>query len=175
MPQARKNWGFPKWGEYGREREAAKVQLCDYFGCGKQGEHPAPKSPYRADKWWFCEEHAAEYNKNWNFFEGMRDEEARTYTRRERARSQGFAKDGPWAWGGARGQDGLSRVEGAAYSLLGLEPTATLGEVKRHYRALAKRHHPDLNPGDPEASKKFQELVFAYEVLNGRLKAKGSR
>ncbi|HXV74489.1 MAG TPA: J domain-containing protein [Sphingomonadales bacterium] len=173
MPQARKNWGFPRWGEYGHEREAAKVRLCDYFGCERPGAHPAPKSPYTGEKWWFCEEHAAEYNKNWNFFEGMRDEEARAYARRERAESAGFAKAGYSAWGGATDEAGLSRIERAALAALGVEPNAGLAEIKRKYRALAKRHHPDLNPDDPAASKKFQELAFAYEVLKGRFAVKG--
>jgi DnaJ domain len=172
MPQTRKNWGFPRWGEYGRDREAVKVRLCDYFGCAKRGEHPAPKSPYRADKWWFCEEHAAEYNKSWNFFEGMRDEDARAYAKRERREAAGFAQADPWAWGGARDGQGLTTIERGAYAILELEPTASPAELKRQYRMLAKRHHPDLNPGDSKAAKKFQDLTFAYEVLKGRLAAK---
>jgi len=168
MPQARKTWGVPKWGDYGRERETARVRLCDYFGCRRRGEHPAPKSPYSAEKWWFCEDHAAEYNRNWNFFEGLKDEEARAEAKRERQQAGGFARAGQWAWRGARDGDGLSRAERGAYAVLVLEPSATLSDLKRQYRALAKRHHPDLNPGDPAAAKKFQDLTFAYEVLRGK-------
>lgn len=51
------------------------------------------------------------------------------------------------------------------YQILGLAPTATLEEIKRAYRSLAKELHPDLNPGDPQAVARFQELGRAYELL----------
>lgn len=172
MPPVKKNWGFPRWGGYGKESQTTEVKLCDYHGCRLSGQHPAPKSPYTKDKWWFCEDHAAEYNKNWNFFEGMRDEEARTYARRERAQSSSYSTAGHWAWGGARDEQGVNRIERAAYDVLGVPPSATLSEIKKKYRELAKRHHPDLNKNDAVAAQKFQALTFAYEVLKGRLTGK---
>ena len=70
MSTPKKDFGFPRWGPYGSDREAKAVRLCDFHGCGEKGECPAPKSPYTEEKWMFCADHAAEYNKNWNFFEG---------------------------------------------------------------------------------------------------------
>ncbi len=52
------------------------------------------------------------------------------------------------------------------YELLGVDRDATLAEIKRAYRKQAKQYHPDLNPGDDEAEKKFKELTAAYEVLS---------
>lgn len=168
MTNARKTWGFPKWGSYGADRDASRVRLCDYHGCEKRGEHPAPKSPHTDEKWMFCEEHAAEYNKNWNFFEGMKDEEARAYAKREKRTTEGFAKASPYGWGGKAGGDGLTAVERDAYAALGLEAGAPLGEVKKAYRSLAKKYHPDTNKGDKAAEETFQAVTFAYEVLKGR-------
>jgi len=48
---------------------------------------------------------------------------------------------------------------------LELEPPAPLAAIKKQYRLLAKKFHPDLNRGDTDAEKKFQRLTFAYEIL----------
>ena len=51
------------------------------------------------------------------------------------------------------------------YKVLGLSPDASDEEVKRAYRVLAKKYHPDLNPGDAEAARKMQEVNAAYEQI----------
>ena len=49
------------------------------------------------------------------------------------------------------------------YKILGVSPGASDEEIKRAYRALAKKYHPDRNPGDEEAAKKMQQINAAYE------------
>ena len=51
------------------------------------------------------------------------------------------------------------------YKVLGLEKGATKEEIKKAYRKLARKYHPDLNPNDTEAQKKFQQINEAHEVL----------
>src|SRR6201984_3935378 len=51
------------------------------------------------------------------------------------------------------------------YEVLGVERNATDEEVKRAYRKLAVKFHPDKNPDDPPAEEKFKELGEAYDVL----------
>jgi molecular chaperone DnaJ len=51
------------------------------------------------------------------------------------------------------------------YSVLGLKPTATLTDIKRAYRRLARRFHPDINPGDPTSEARFRQISDAYETL----------
>src|ERR1700716_3878677 len=51
------------------------------------------------------------------------------------------------------------------YSTLGVAKTATEKEVKQAYRKLARKHHPDVNPGDKGAENRFKEINEAYEVL----------
>ncbi|MCR4807524.1 MAG: molecular chaperone DnaJ [Lachnospiraceae bacterium] len=52
------------------------------------------------------------------------------------------------------------------YEVLGVNKNADEAEIKKAYRALAKKYHPDMNPGDKEAEKKFKEASEAYAVLS---------
>ena len=52
------------------------------------------------------------------------------------------------------------------YEILSLEKTADAEEIKRAYRRLAMKYHPDRNPGDTEAEATFKEAAEAYEVLS---------
>ena len=51
------------------------------------------------------------------------------------------------------------------YSVLGVSPTATEDEIKKAYRALAKKYHPDVNNGSPEAEQKMKEVNEAYSAV----------
>ncbi len=51
------------------------------------------------------------------------------------------------------------------YKVLGVSPDASDEDIKRAYRRLAKKYHPDLNPGDQEAARKMQEVNAAYEQI----------
>ena len=51
------------------------------------------------------------------------------------------------------------------YEILSIERTASIDEIKKAYRKLAVKYHPDKNPGDPEAEERFKEAAEAYGVL----------
>src|SRR6187431_1337085 len=52
------------------------------------------------------------------------------------------------------------------YEILGVPRAATGDEIKKAYRRLAKKYHPDVNPGDKPAEEKFKEVTAAFEVLS---------
>lgn len=58
------------------------------------------------------------------------------------------------------------------YKILGLDKTASADQIKKAYRKLARQYHPDLNPNDKDANKKFQQVNEAHEVLSDPEKRK---
>jgi len=158
------DWGFPRWGGYGSGREAVTVRLCDRHGCEEPGDCPAPKSPNSRERWYFCQSHAAEYNKGWDYFEGLDREEAQARASAERQDSAGYAEAQHYGWAGS-GDGSRSADEMRALEVLGLGSDASFEDIRKAWRARAKEVHPDVRPGDADAARAFQACQLAYEVL----------
>src|SRR5216684_5416594 len=58
------------------------------------------------------------------------------------------------------------------YKTLGVERTASSAEIKSAFRKLARKHHPDVNPNNKEAERRFKEINEAYQVLGDPEKRK---
>jgi len=54
------------------------------------------------------------------------------------------------------------------YDILGVQKTDSEAAIRSAYRKLAKRHHPDVNPGKPEAAERFKEISAAYDILSDK-------
>lgn len=158
------DWGFPRWREYGADREAVTVRLCDRHGCNEPGDRPAPKSPNSPERWYFCEAHAGEYNRGWNYFEGLTAEEAAEREAQERRDAGDFSESKHNSWAGP-GDGTRSRDELRALELFELEVDADFESVRLAWRRMAKSNHPDVKPGDADAAKRFQAIQAAYDVL----------
>ena len=158
------DWGFPRWRSYGSSREAQAVRLCDRVGCNQEGKCPAPKSPNSPERWMFCEDHAAEYNRGWDYFAGLTAEEAAARESDERRDNSGYRESAHYGWAGP-GYGSRSRDEMRALELLGLESDASFEDAKKAWRRIAKETHPDVNPGNADAAKAFQAGQAAYDVL----------
>ena len=52
------------------------------------------------------------------------------------------------------------------YATLGIGRTASADDIRKAYRQLARKYHPDLNPDDPKSKEKFQQVQAAFDVLN---------
>lgn len=158
------DWGFPRWRGYGSERGAARVRMCDRDGCDQPGDRPAPKSPNSPERWYFCEAHAGEYNRGWNYFEGLSAEEAAARESADRRTASGYAEASHYGWGGP-GDGTRSREDMRALGVLALDPDAGFEAIKAAWRRLAKANHPDVRPDDADAAQRFREGQAAFDVL----------
>lgn len=138
--------------------------MCDRHGCQSPGDCPAPKSPNSPERWYFCPQHAAEYNSNWDYFQGLEEEERNQRMKSEQRDANAYQASGYYGWGGP-GDGTRSRDEMRALAVLELESDADFEAVKKSWRRLAKSCHPDVAPGDKEAAVRFQSIQAAFEVL----------
>lgn len=177
------------------ERKSGE-RACDQIGCRFAGAHRAPKARGQTqDNWWFCADHAAEYNRRWNFFEGMNDTELRAYEEAERAghrptwtfRSgrldqfsgalknarKGGQRADPFGMFNADGapdpavarRRSLGRLQVLALEAMGLDERATPEIVRQTYADLVKRYHPDSNGGDRTMESQLHKTIRAYQTL----------
>jgi hypothetical protein len=166
---------------------------CDHPGCRLAGVARAPKSRDLLDEhYWFCQAHAAEYNRGWNFFAGLSDDQIRARQADDAttggrptwsfkagrgsreaaaAASRGFFRDAFGIFGRqekaekAAWERGLGKLERNALADLDLDATADGPQIRRRYTELLKRCHPDANGGDRSAEHKLQRVIKAFRTL----------
>ena len=159
------------------------IKKCDHPGCTKAGTCRAPKSRELKDYWFFCQAHAAEYNKNWDFYANMTTEEIeddwerRTfgYSSRDQDAANKDANDyakfiNDFLTGRSEfdKKPAPSRVPGnitAALKVFDLNINASWRDVGVRYRALAKKYHPDTAADKKNAATEFARISDAYETL----------
>ena len=177
--------------EYVDTTEKPHIKACDMPGCKAFGEHRAPKHRGLNEFHMFCTDHVREYNKAWNFFSGMSEsdiedhivesaygnrptwkynndgineetllhEAQKTYFFEDKASSHNYKK---------HKEDKYSNYSGPefeALAIMGLEPPVTYDEVKKRYKVLAKKHHPDLNRNNKSSEDLLKKVNMAYTIL----------
>ena len=170
------------------------IKKCDFKGCSKAGVCRAPKSRDLREYYWFCKEHAAEYNKNWNYYADMttdqieEDWERETFGISDKERAardkanadyvkflesfltgrnafdQTFASSRRTQRGHRPGSDAMQAVS-SSFAVFDLPPTAAWREVQSKYRALAKKFHPDTAKNKKSAAAEFTRISAAYGEL----------
>lgn len=157
---------------------------CYWAGCDLPGNFKAPRSRDNVrDYQWFCEDHIKEFNKKWNYFEGMSSDEIYAFQRDATTGHRptwNADRLGPnpnakleEAFGllfgerpnfkaaakpiGARDRDALAQLD--------LEHPTDKAKIKANYRELAKKYHPDVNIGNKHAEETFKKITRAYQHL----------
>lgn len=174
-------------------RKKTELRTCAKSGCTKHGEFKAPRTPDDVhDYIWFCLDHVREYNKSWNYFDGMdeagmEDAIRRSTTWERPSWNFGTTKPPPYAkgqnpiddplgiFGGndkgggkdadASAQLALSPDERKAWTILGITPGEDEQRLKKRYKELVKIHHPDANGGSRKAEDRLKSINWAYGVL----------
>jgi hypothetical protein len=178
--------------EFDENRKKAQIHHCDIAGCTGAGEYRAPKDRTLSEYYRFCKAHVTDYNRAWNYFDGMSDADMQRHLYESL-----FGHRPTWKFtghidleeellrkaSGLHGDfDGQSKKEkqreqerarkiddqtpeGEALEIMDLAPPITLDEIKAKYKELAKQYHPDRNRDDPEAEEKLKDINMAYTVL----------
>ncbi|MGI9372021.1 MAG: J domain-containing protein [Hyphomicrobiales bacterium] len=175
-----------------------KKRGCDWPDCDMPGEFPAPRGRDSEGEYYhFCVNHVRQYNKSYNYFKGMGDDDVRAF--------QADARNGhrpTWRMGTgstsdkepevrgkadagynrlhemkdpfglfeedkkkAKPQRTVRNLERKALKTLSLDENSSAEDVKKQYKALVKRHHPDANGGSRASEDRFREIVQAYNYL----------
>lgn len=162
-------------------------------GCSHVGEHKAPKHRALDEHYWFCTDHARDYNKAWDFFAGMQESEVADHIHKSR-----YGDRPTWQYAGKGSAEDILRTaawdtygnddaqheheesskfysrrskippnspEFEAMSIMGLEPPVTLQDITKQYKTLAKKHHPDLNKGCEKSQELLKRINMAYTIL----------
>lgn len=166
-------------------------RCCDFKDCNEPGEYRAPKDRNLNDYYWFCLKHVTEYNKNWNFYQGLSSEEIEQHIQNDTTWQRPTWKLGQFKNYTASdpsiddklhilndiglGMDGKHnppqhqiKLHGklqAAIDFLQVSYPLKLDEIKKQYKKLAKKFHPDTNHGDKDAEKMFKKLHEHYKYI----------
>lgn len=182
----------PNSPEFIDPKQAVKTRYCDMPGCCEKAEHRAPKDRGLNEYYHFCLEHVREYNKAWNFFEGMSTCEIEEHMLKSLYGDRPTWKYGvngdayealytkAWQYSnfteeepsrqknssyGSQGYKTTQTPELEALAIMGLEPPITMDGIKIRYKALVKKHHPDLNGGDNASQELLKQINMAYTIL----------
>lgn len=169
------------------ERIERTGHRCSWDSCLEPGDFRAPLSRNNLrDYQWFCAEHIVQFNKKWNYFEGMTQDDIYAFQRdattghrptwrTDQMRGNPNAKLEE-AFGRMFGEDGgspsfketakpIRARERDALALLDLEHPATEAKIKSQYRQLMKKYHPDMNYGNALAEETCKKITHAYHHL----------
>ena len=171
---------------------------CEWPGCLEKGPHRAPHSRLHFNKSrWFCKTHAANYNKAWNFLAHMTDEEVENIVRHDTVwnRPSWPIGSGPIVHAFMRGQfkdpfdtfqerepqqknssneahrQETGRDLRQALATFEIEIPVKASEVKRRYKELVKRHHPDAQGTSKNSDDRIKEINHAYTVIMESIEA----
>lgn len=179
----------PPEEDVSREK-ATRTRQCEHKSCDLAGEFKAPKRSGRGYHW-FCQRHAAEYNRSFNFFDTMSEAELAAFESAARYGHKKTWKFGTGPTGGKKAahihdrrrwrgreifEDGVSDaprqarrsrsvLQVRALKELDLEADATPEQIRARYADYVRRFHPDSNQGDRSSEHKLARVLRAGRTL----------
>lgn len=186
----------PNSAEYADATSKTKTFVCDMYGCMDIGQYKAPKHRGLNEYHHFCLVHVQEYNKAWNFFSGMSDDEVQDHVLKSMygfrptwkygvdGHTEDIIRDRAWQF--QHGDDTKKAdtdprkqekfhahnhsyesysPEFQALAMMDLAPPVNLATIKKRYKELAKKFHPDLNKGCEKSEDLLKQINMAYTIL----------
>lgn len=172
-----------------RAQLSAHAPRCDWPDCNEEASYPAPAGPREEGRRQFCYEHVRQYNRSYNYFEGMSEDDAEQFRRAAQtghrptwamgARRARGSKPEDWQFqdplelmahagyvpGEAQGPSRVTSGQKRALTVLDLPETANGEDVKKRFKNLVKQYHPDANGGDRLHEEQLQSVIQAHDYL----------
>ena len=162
--------------------------ICEWENCKESGKFKAPLEKDNSKKHkWLCEEHIKLFNKNWNYFEGMSQNEVENFIKSDvtwHRPTQKFGSSDNFfniLWNNAMSdkfnlfQDEriinnlnsrkLTAKDRDAFKIMGLESNADWKSIQKKFKTLVKKFHPDRNLGSKKFEDKLKKVTLAYSHL----------
>ena len=169
--------------------------ICDWNNCKEKGEYKAPVEKDNSKKYrMLCLEHVKEFNKNWNYFSGMDDNQVIDFLKSDmiwHKPTQSFSSSDNFfkiLWNNAlndevqkmklRNQNSDMRQfkfdhkDIKAFSILGVSVGLKWQKVQEKFKTLVKKFHPDMNAGNKKYEEKLKLITLAYTQLKNTYREK---
>jgi len=178
-----------------KPKNLSKKRPCDYGGCNEHGEFQAKTKS--AAKFFYCLNHIKEFNKNYNFFEGMSEEEIIDYQISaiighrptwksgtnphanyfsKFAKNDGSAFEDPFdlfekdktSKYERQSKIKKGKISEKAYKLLDFSSLSSKSDIRKKFKEVVKSLHPDTNGGDNSQEDLLKEVISAYKTLKSQ-------
>ena len=169
--------------------------ICDWNNCFEIGEYRAPIEKDNSKNFrLLCLKHVKEFNKNWNYFSGMNDEEVINFLKSDitwHKPTQGFSSSDNFfkvLWNNVlnEGFDDLkfkkhlnndrnlkfNNNDIKAFAVLGISVGLKWDKIQQKFKKLVKKFHPDINSGDRNYEEKLKVITLAYTQLKNTYRDK---
>lgn len=160
---------------------------CEFPGCSNAGEFRAPKDKSLKEYHWFCLEHVQAYNSEWNYYSDEENTPKEEPFHKAKMHFKGFHSKVNYQFGyklkddfaffGDYGSNFSSKKESYFtvkekdfLEIMELEESGlSIDTLKKQYKKMVKKCHPDLHQNDKDAEEKFKNLTEAYKALLEKL------
>ena len=161
--------------------------ICQWNKCRNVGKYRAPTERDNIKNFkWLCEKHIVLFNKNWNYFEGMSENEIQKFIKSDLTWHRPTQKFGAAdnffniLWNNALNDkfnffnennstnkkiNGLSEKDKDALKIMELELSADWLAIQKKFKTLVKKFHPDRNSGNKQFEDKLKKVTLAYSHL----------
>ena len=162
--------------------------ICEWENCKESGKFKAPQEKDNSKNYkWLCKEHIKLFNKNWNYFEGMSQDEIEDFLKSDltwHRPTQKFASSDNFfniLWNNALSDKfnffkqekmangftvrQLSEKDKDAFRIMELELNADWSIIQKKFKTLVKKFHPDRNAGNKRFEDKLKKITLAYSHL----------
>ena len=169
--------------------------ICDWKNCFEIGEYKAPVEKDNSKKFrMLCLEHVKEFNKNWNYFSGMNDEQVINFLKSDmiwHKPTQSFSSSDNFfkiLWNNAL-KDEVHKFKNfenfdymkkfkytsqdfQAFTILDIPAGIEWKKVQEKFKKLVKKFHPDMNAGNKKFEEKLKIITLAYTQLKNTYRGK---